>query len=132
MYYKQKLMPGRYVCFVRILYNVEFQDQYDVNLACYSSTACNIQLASKQQAIKFSGNVGVEWPPIQPQKQFPNPHNFNPWENQPQVPHTYNQGWNMQGAYNYNNTNTNTNMNTNMNTITNTNTNTNNQGWNQQ
>lgn len=45
---KQRLTPGRYVVFVRIAYHKDFEDMYDVNLAVYAPTACNINLATRQ------------------------------------------------------------------------------------
>jgi hypothetical protein len=45
---KERLGQGTYVVFVKISYHPDFEDQYDVNLAVYSSTVCNIRLATQK------------------------------------------------------------------------------------
>jgi hypothetical protein len=47
--------------FVKIHYENKFEKDFDVNLACYAEFPCEIALASKGEAVAFSGNPNVEW-----------------------------------------------------------------------
>lgn len=44
---------------VTIDYDGEFENDFDVNLAIYASTACNIRLASHEEAVIFTGDPDV-------------------------------------------------------------------------
>ena len=55
------LKPGTYIVYARIDFDKQFEDKFDVNLAVYASTACNITLASHDEAAMFSGDPDVQW-----------------------------------------------------------------------
>ena len=59
LYKKEQLNPGTYVAKVTIDYDGEFENDFDVNLAIYASTACNIRLASHEEAVIFTGDPDV-------------------------------------------------------------------------
>lgn len=61
LFKKETLSPGTYIAFVKIQYDPDFEDQYDVNLAVYSETPCNVQLASREEAVLYSGDPDVKW-----------------------------------------------------------------------
>jgi hypothetical protein len=46
---------------VRISFDRKVEEDFEVNLAIYSEYACEINIASKIEAIKFRGDINVDW-----------------------------------------------------------------------
>ena len=44
-------------------FDQRFETDYDVNLAIYAEYACDIQFASREEAVAFTGNHSVVWDP---------------------------------------------------------------------
>lgn len=62
LYHKHdNLQPGTYIVHARIDYDRDYEDKFEVNLAVYAGTACNVTLASHDEAAMFTGDPNVEW-----------------------------------------------------------------------
>ena len=48
---------------MRIDYDSRFEKNYDVNLAIYAEYACDIEIATRNEAVAFTGNPNVQWNP---------------------------------------------------------------------
>lgn len=61
LYYDIDVEAGQYIAFVKIHYDKGLEKDFDVNLAIYAEFPCEIALASKGEAVAFSGNPNVDW-----------------------------------------------------------------------
>jgi hypothetical protein len=61
LYKKYDLTAGTYVAWVKIRFDPKYEKDFDVTLAVYSEYACGIDIATKKEAIYFSGNTNVDW-----------------------------------------------------------------------
>jgi hypothetical protein len=61
LFKKYDLTPGIYISWVKISFNPEFEEDFEVTLAVYSEYTCGIDIASKVDAIRFRGDKNVDW-----------------------------------------------------------------------
>ena len=74
LFKKVECTEGVYIAWVRIAYNNQFEKEFDVNLALYAEYACNVEFASHEEAVIFSGDPNIDWEP-------PMEENNKPWNN---------------------------------------------------
>lgn len=94
LYKDWDLDAGEYIVFVKVHYDAQYEKDYDVNLAIYAEFPCEICLASRDEAIAFSQDEGVQWEGEE-QENSGNWNNMNGWGNEGNEGNegNGNQGW---------------------------------------